>query len=94
MILVLEVRQRHVQKHAKNTLHVPLASLEDVLDLLQGIFDVVGDGVALALGGKRVGVVGALSRTLLGLRELCAIVSLIDAQRTKTIENLLPLTRM
>lgn len=94
MILVLNVRQGYVQKHVKSTLHVPSASLEDVLDLLQSVLDVVRDGIALALGRKRVGLVGAFAWTVLGLGELCTIVSPNDVQRTKSIEHLLPLTRM
>lgn len=71
-----ETRSVHVQ----NTLHVPLASLEDVLDLLHGILDVVGDDIALALRRERVGVVCALARAVLRFGQLCNVVSLIDAQ--------------
>ena len=46
------------------------ASLEDVLDGLDSILDVVGDGIASALGGQRVRVVGALAVATLGLRKL------------------------
>lgn len=80
--------------HAQNTLHVPLASLENVLDLLHGILDVVGDDIALALRRERVGVVCALARAVLGFRQPYRIVSPIDIQRKEGIEYLLPLTRM
>lgn len=68
------------RSYAQNNLHVPLASLEDVLDLLQGVLDVVGDNVALALLRERVGVVSAFAGAVLGFRQLCGIVSSIDAQ--------------
>lgn len=52
-------------------------ALITILDLLQGILDVVGDCVALALRRERI---GAPARTVLGPRELCAIISLISTQ--------------
>ena len=54
------------------------ASLDEgILDLLDSFFDVVGDGVASALGRARVRVVGALAVTTSGLRKLFAIVSIV-----------------
>ena len=56
-----------------------MAPLEDILDLLDGVVDVVGESIALALRRERVRVVSALAGAVLGLGELCAIVSLISA---------------
>lgn len=64
-----------------------MASLESVLDLSESILDVVGDGIALALGWEWVRVVSAFAGAVLGLGELCAIVSLISAQRKKKVSN-------
>jgi hypothetical protein len=54
------------------------ASLEDVLNFLDGTLDVAGDGVASALGRARVRVVGALAVAISGLRKLWSIVSKIE----------------
>lgn len=54
---------------------------EDVLDLLDGTVDVVGDGVASALGRTRVRVIGALAETTSGLIKFCAMSALSDRMK-------------
>lgn len=65
---------------------------KDVLDLLDGTIDVVGDGVASALGRARVRVVGALAVTTSGLRKLCASSVSIVKNMSKEQKHSLPLT--
>jgi len=64
-----------VRKRLDTYLFASLA--EGVLDLLDSLLDVVGDGVASTLDRARVRVVGALAVTTSGLRKLCAIVSIV-----------------
>jgi hypothetical protein len=57
-------------RRERSTLHIPFASLEDVLNFLDGTLDVVRDGVASALGRSRVRGVGALAVATSGLGKL------------------------